>query len=160
MAVVLAVAAVPFSLLLLFVESRWEPLLELDNGARDGLHTYALSHPLFVTIMRVVSNSGSALAWQIVTVGLAVVLLVRRRIRLAVFVIVTNAGVVPAQHLRQDGNGPGPPRRQPPAAPRAGHELPQWTCAGGRGRLRHAALRASCPTSEGYGAGSSSWSRC
>lgn len=91
-AVALAVATVPFSLLLLFVESKWEPLLELDNAARDGLHTYALSHPLFVTVMRVVSNSGSALAWQIVTIALALVLLVRRRIRLAVFVIVTNLG--------------------------------------------------------------------
>lgn len=90
--VVLAVAAVPFVLLLLFVESRWGPLLELDNGARDWLHTYALSHSAFVTVMRVVSNSGSGLAWQIVTVAQAIVLLVRRHIRLAVFVLVTNAG--------------------------------------------------------------------
>lgn len=91
-AVVLAVAAVPFSLLLLFVESRWGPLLGLDDSARDGLHTYALAHPVFVTLMRAASNSGSGPAWQAVTVILALVLLVRRRFRLALFVLVTNAG--------------------------------------------------------------------
>jgi undecaprenyl-diphosphatase len=91
-AVVLAVAAVPFLLLLLFVESRWGPLLELDNGARDGLHSYALAHPTFVTIMRVISNSGSGPAWMGVTIALALVVLVRRQIRLALFVLVTNAG--------------------------------------------------------------------
>ena len=90
--VVLAVAAVPFSLLLLFVESRWGPLLGLDDGARDGLHTYALAHPFFVTLMRAASNSGSGPAWEGVTIALALLLLVRRRIRLAVFVLVTNAG--------------------------------------------------------------------
>lgn len=90
--VVLALAAVPFSLLLLFVESRWGPLLGLDDGARDGLHTYALAHPLFVTLMRAASNSGSGPAWEGVTIVLALLLLVRRRIRLAVFVLVTNAG--------------------------------------------------------------------
>lgn len=91
-AAAVAVAAVPFCLLLLFVESRWGPLLEADDAARDQLHTYAVSHPLFVTLMRVISDSGSALAWQIVTVVLAAVLLWRRRVRLALFVVVTIAG--------------------------------------------------------------------
>ena len=86
------VAAVPFCLLLLFVESRWGPLLHADDAARDGLHTYALANPMFVTIMRVTSNSGSALAWQVVTVVMAGWLLWRRRVRLALFVIVTIAG--------------------------------------------------------------------
>lgn len=89
---VVAVAAVPFCLLLLFVGSRWGPLLEADDGARDGLHTYALAHPIFVTLMRATSNSGSAVAWQLVTVVLAAFLLWRRRVRLALFVIVTIAG--------------------------------------------------------------------
>nr|WP_238338266.1 phosphatase PAP2 family protein [Pedococcus badiiscoriae] len=42
--------------------------------------------------MRIASNSGSALAWQVVTVVLAAALLWRRQIRLALFVIITNLG--------------------------------------------------------------------
>ena len=42
--------------------------------------------------MRTFSDSGSSLAWQIVTVVAAVVLLVHRRWRLAAFVMVTIAG--------------------------------------------------------------------
>ncbi len=91
-ATMVAMAAAPFSLLVLSVESRWRPLLEADDGARDGLHTYALAHPLFVTLMRLTSNSGSALAWQILTLVTAAVLLWRRRVRLAVFVMVTISG--------------------------------------------------------------------
>ena len=89
---VVGVGVVPFALLVLFVESLWAPLLELDDGTRDGLHRYALAHHGFTTLMQAVSNSGSALAWQGVTVVLAVVLLWRRQVRLAMFVIVTNAG--------------------------------------------------------------------
>lgn len=88
-ATAIVVAAVPFCLLLLFVESHWEPLLEADDGARDRLHTYAIGHPAFVTLMRLVSNSGSGTAWVIVTVVLVGLLLWRRQIRLALFVLVT-----------------------------------------------------------------------
>ena len=90
--VAVAVVAVPFALLVLFVESKWAPLLELDNGARDELHRYALTHHGFAILMQAVSNSGSGLAWQIVTIVLAAALLWRRRVRLALFVIVANAG--------------------------------------------------------------------
>lgn len=91
-AAAVTVAAVPFCLLLLFVESKWGPLLEADDAARDGLHSYALAHPLFVSLMRLTSSSGSAVAWQVVTVVMAGFLLWRRRFRLALFVIVTIAG--------------------------------------------------------------------
>lgn len=87
-----AVAAVPFALLVLFVESKWAPLLDLDDGARDSLHQYAVTHHGFATVMEAVSNSGSGMAWQVFTVVLAAVLLFRRRVRLALFVIVANAG--------------------------------------------------------------------
>lgn len=91
-AVALALAAVPFSLLVLFVESRWRPLLEVDDGARDALHRYALANHGFATLMQTISNSGSGFAWQVVTVVLAAALLWRRRVRLALFVIAANAG--------------------------------------------------------------------
>jgi len=90
--VALALVAVPFALLLLLVEDHWGPLQAADQGARDDLHRYALTRPLFVEAMRVLSDSGSALAWQVV-VGVCVVWLLWRRLwRLAIFTAVTVAG--------------------------------------------------------------------
>src|SRR4051812_48955077 len=90
--VALALVAVPFALLLFLVEDRWRPLLGADGGARDDLHRYALGHPGFVTAMKTLSNSGSALAWAVVFLLVIAWLLWRRLPRLAVFVAVTVAG--------------------------------------------------------------------
>lgn len=88
----LVLVAVPFALLLLLVEDHFGPMLAADQGARDGLHRFALTHPLFVEVMRVLSDSGSALAWQVVIGACVVWLLWRRLWRLAVFTAVTVAG--------------------------------------------------------------------
>jgi membrane-associated phospholipid phosphatase len=89
--VALALVAVPFTLVLVLVEDKWEPLAEADHAARDGLHAYAMGHPAFVTLMKVISDSGSALAWQIILGLVAIWLLWRRLWRLALFVVVTGA---------------------------------------------------------------------
>ena len=89
---VLAILVVPFLLLLLLVTDKWAPLAAADQGARDDLHVFALGQPWFVGAMRTFSDSGSSLAWQIVTVVIAVLLLLRRRWKLAAFVVVTIAG--------------------------------------------------------------------
>jgi undecaprenyl-diphosphatase len=87
--VILGVLTVPFLLLLLLVTDKWAPLATADQGARDSLHVFALGQPWFVRLMRTFSDSGSSLAWQIVTVVVALVLLVRRHWRLAAFAVVT-----------------------------------------------------------------------
>jgi undecaprenyl-diphosphatase len=74
------------------VTDKWSPLAAADQGARDALHAYGLGQPWFVSAMRTFSDSGSSLAWQIVSVVVALVLLVRRKWRLATFVVVTTAG--------------------------------------------------------------------
>jgi membrane-associated phospholipid phosphatase len=91
-AVALALVAVPGALTLLLVEDRWAPLLRVDNGARDRLHNFAVTHTGFVGAMQLISNSGSALAWQIVLAPVVVWLLWRRLPRLALFVVITAAG--------------------------------------------------------------------
>jgi membrane-associated phospholipid phosphatase len=91
-AVALALVAVPFALVLLMVEDRWAPLLRADTGARDSLHRFAVTHKGFVGAMQLVSDSGSALAWQIVLAAVVVWLLWRRLPRLALFVVITAAG--------------------------------------------------------------------
>ena len=91
-AVALVLVAVPGALTLLLVEGKWAPLLEADNGARDRLHSFAVSHQGFVEAMQLISDSGSALAWQIVLGVVVVWLLWRRLPRLALFVAITAAG--------------------------------------------------------------------
>jgi undecaprenyl-diphosphatase len=88
----LAAVAVPFVLLLVLVEDKWEPLAEADRSARDNLHQFALDHSAFVTVMRLISNSGSSLAWQVVLGVVALWLVWRRLWRLAAFVVLTGIG--------------------------------------------------------------------
>jgi undecaprenyl-diphosphatase len=90
--VALALVAVPFGLTLLLVEDKWAPLLRADGGARDSLHSYAVTHAGFVDAMQLISDSGSALAWQVVLAVVVVWLLWRRMPRLALFVVITAAG--------------------------------------------------------------------
>jgi len=91
-AVALALVAVPGALTLLLVEAKWAPLLRADDSARDRLHEFAVAHAGFVGAMQLISDSGSALAWQIVLAVVALWLLSRRLPRLALFVVVTAAG--------------------------------------------------------------------
>jgi membrane-associated phospholipid phosphatase len=91
-AVALALVAVPGALILLLVEDKWAPLLRADDGARDRLHNFAVTHTGFVGAMHLISDSGSALAWQIVLAVVVAWLLWRRLPRLALFVVITAAG--------------------------------------------------------------------
>lgn len=88
----LALVAVPFGLLLFFVEDHWRPLAEVDDGARDGMHQLALDHHLLVTALKVLSTIGSAVVYFPLFTGVAVWLLWRRLPRLALFVVVTVGG--------------------------------------------------------------------
>ncbi len=90
----LALVAVPFGLLLLFVEDRWPPLLRIDRGARDDLHRYAVHHDGFVGAMKLLSTIGSANVYVPVLLVACGWLLWRRLPRLAVFAVVT-AGLSP-----------------------------------------------------------------
>jgi membrane-associated phospholipid phosphatase len=90
--VALALVAVPFALLLFLVEDRWRPLLRVDDGARDGLHRYALDHHALVTAAKTLSTIGSAAVYLVVFAAVAGWLVWRRLPRLALFVVVTMVG--------------------------------------------------------------------
>jgi undecaprenyl-diphosphatase len=90
--VALALVAVPGALILFLVEDKWAPLLRVDDGARDHLHSFAVTHMGFVRAMQLISDSGSALAWQIVLAVVVLWLLYRRLPLLALFVVITAAG--------------------------------------------------------------------
>ncbi|WP_405497300.1 phosphatase PAP2 family protein [Streptomyces sp. NBC_00096] len=67
-----AVAAVPFALALVLVESQWPPLHHLDRTAAERLHGTALAHPGWVELLRFLSD----FVWDPVTLRLAVAVLV------------------------------------------------------------------------------------
>lgn len=91
-ALALALVAVPFALLLFLVEGRWRPLLRVDNGARDDLHTYALHHHWSVTVAKTLSTIGSTPVYLVIFAALAGWLLHGGLRRLALFVVVTMVG--------------------------------------------------------------------
>ncbi|WP_146174883.1 phosphatase PAP2 family protein [Umezawaea tangerina] len=88
----LALVAVPFGLLLFFVQDNWPPLRAVDQGGRDGLHRFALAHHTFTAVMKALSTIGSAPVYFAVFAVLVAWLLHRRRRGLAAFVAVTEAG--------------------------------------------------------------------
>src|SRR5215208_6265860 len=56
----LLLVAVPFGLLLFLVQDKWDPLLDVDDGARDGLHSVVVGHPWLVSLLKGLSVIGSA----------------------------------------------------------------------------------------------------
>ncbi|HEX2105416.1 MAG TPA: phosphatase PAP2 family protein [Solirubrobacteraceae bacterium] len=90
--VAIALVAVPFGLLLLMVQSRWSPLVRIDDGARDALYAIAVDEAAFVTALKLISIIGSAAVYVPLFAVLAAWLAWRRLGRLAVFVVVTMLG--------------------------------------------------------------------
>jgi membrane-associated phospholipid phosphatase len=88
----LLLVAVPFGLLLFLVEDDWRPLVRIDGGARDDLHTVALHHRGLVRALEVLSTIGSAAVYLPLFAAVAAWLAWRRLPRLAAFVVVTVAG--------------------------------------------------------------------
>ena len=88
----LLLVAVPFGLLLFLVQDKWDPLLDVDDGARDGLHSVAVGHPWLVSLLKGLSVIGSAWVLLPLFAAVAAWLLHRHLPRLALFVVVTMVG--------------------------------------------------------------------
>jgi membrane-associated phospholipid phosphatase len=69
--------AVPFGLLLVLVESAWEPLEDLDRGTAERLNEVAVGSPLLVDLLDVIAVLFDP--WTFRAVVLAVVVLLWRR---------------------------------------------------------------------------------
>lgn len=83
-----------FGLLLLLVRVRWGPLQQLDRGVADGLNDLVAPHPPVVTVLQAIADLGGrpVMMW-LVTVAV-VLLLIRRRTRLACYLVVTGLGAL------------------------------------------------------------------
>jgi undecaprenyl-diphosphatase len=86
--------ALLFGVLLVAVRLQWVPLESVDRGIAEGLNRAVAGRPAVVRAMKILSLLGSygVLSWL---VGIAVlVLLVRRRFRLALYLLVAGAGAI------------------------------------------------------------------
>jgi membrane-associated phospholipid phosphatase len=83
---------VPFLILVLAVRRAWPPLLRLDRTVADGLHSVALRSRLLVHVLDWVSTVFAPIVFRVAATGLAGWLLIRRRTRLAAWVLVTTWG--------------------------------------------------------------------
>lgn len=86
------VFVVPFLLLLLLVEDRWAPLRHLDHGAAADLNNAVYGHPAVIDALKAVSLVFGPTTFRIIGVALTIFLLVRRRVRLALFTAVAILG--------------------------------------------------------------------
>src|ERR1700759_3429840 len=89
---VVTAAAVIFALLLLLVRLQWAPLESADHHAASGLNGLVAGHSAVIRVVKAVTWLGSGgVLWTLI--GAAVVLLaIRRRWRLAIYLLVTGAG--------------------------------------------------------------------
>lgn len=91
-AVVAFGCALVFAVLAALVRSAAGPVLRVDRNVDAELHGFALRHSGFTSLMRLVSDIGSTLAWLVVLTPVALWLLYRRLPKLAAFVAVTAVG--------------------------------------------------------------------
>jgi undecaprenyl-diphosphatase len=89
---IVTAAALLFALLLLLVRLRWPPLESVDHRAAAGLNSLVAGRATVISVVKTVTWLGSGgVLWALV--GMAVVVLaIRRRWRLAVYLLVAGAG--------------------------------------------------------------------
>jgi undecaprenyl-diphosphatase len=86
--------AVVFTVLLLLVRLRWPPLESADHGAAVRLNRLIASHSAIVSVIKGVTWLGSdGVLWTVIAAAV-IVLAIRRRWRLAIYLIVTGAGAL------------------------------------------------------------------
>src|SRR5690348_2323378 len=91
---VVTVAAAVFTILLILVRLRWAPLESVDRGAAAHINDLVAGNSAVVAVVKAVTWLGSdGVLWTVVGVA-AVILAIRKRWRLAVYLLVTAAGAL------------------------------------------------------------------
>jgi membrane-associated phospholipid phosphatase len=88
----LALLAVPFAFLVVLVTDKVAALQHVDQDTANGLHGYAIRHPLFIHAMKAISAVGSPTGWWVILAPVFLWLMLRRLFRLALFLAVTAIG--------------------------------------------------------------------
>ena len=91
---VVAVAALIFAVLLVLVRLRWALLESADHGAAARINGLFAGHALVVAVVKAVTWLGSSgVLWTVIGAA-ALVLAIRRRWRLAIYLLVSGAGAL------------------------------------------------------------------
>jgi undecaprenyl-diphosphatase len=92
--VIVTVAALLFALLLVLVRLQWAPLEAVDHHAATGLNRIVAGHTAVVGVIKSVTWLGSSGVLWTVTGTAVVALAIRRRWRLAIYLLVAGAGAL------------------------------------------------------------------
>src|ERR1035438_10030427 len=88
------VAATAFTILLILVRLQWAPLESVDHGGAARLNRLVAGHSTLVTAVKAVTWLGSdGVLWTVVGAA-AIVLALRKRWRLALYLLITGAGAI------------------------------------------------------------------
>jgi undecaprenyl-diphosphatase len=87
-------AALLFTVLLVLVRLQWVPLESVDHGAAAGLNRAVAGDKTLVTVIKTITWLGSGGVLWTVTGAAAVLLALRRRWRLALYLLVAGAGAL------------------------------------------------------------------
>ena len=112
-AVVVAVLAVAVTVLTVLVAAGWPPLAGMDGEVALGLAAVMPAHPVAVAVMVVVTDVGSPVSVNLLTGAAVVVLLLRRRVRVAAYLIAVRLCVLVVETALKHGLG----RPRPPVHP-------------------------------------------
>jgi undecaprenyl-diphosphatase len=92
--IAVTVAALVFAVLLVLVRLQWAPLESADHGAAADLNHLVAGHAVAVSVVKAVTWLGSdGVLWTVIAAA-AIILAVRRRWRLAVYLLVTGTGAL------------------------------------------------------------------
>lgn len=92
--IAVSATALVFAILLVLVRLQWPPLESVDRGAAAHLNNLISGHAALVTVVKAVTWLGSdGVLWTVVGVTV-IVLAIRRRWRLAIYLLVTGAGAI------------------------------------------------------------------
>ena len=92
--VVVTVAATVFALLLILVRVQWAPLESADHGAAARINGLIAGHAALLAVVKAVTWLGSdGVLWTVIGAA-AITLAIRRRWRLAIYLLVSGAGAL------------------------------------------------------------------
>jgi undecaprenyl-diphosphatase len=92
--IVVIAVGLGFASLLLLVRFHWTPLQSLDHAVADGLNHQVAGSPTAVKVLQQISSFGGRVFMTSLVAVVVAVLLIRRRQRLALYLVVTGAGSV------------------------------------------------------------------
>lgn len=132
---VVTLAALVFVALLAAVRATWSPLESFDHTVDVRLHQLVAGHPDAVTVIKAVTDLGSAPVRWAILLAAAILLAVRRRWAVAVFLPVAGAGALLGPVVKSLVHRPRPVLAHPVAHAAgasfpSGHALGSLVCYG------------------------------